>query len=154
MDVFAGPALLGGIMVGMILGSRSPERSRRGADPAADPVLGDAAGLRCDQSALGERGTLPDTAMSLTALHDEIRTYRLAQRRLIAAGHDMPGVPLPPPTHPSDCRYLGIRAEAGGVPVSQEQPGFGCGGGDEAGPPDAAPGPNQPSLPASAPTRV
>lgn len=125
-----GPAVLGGIMMSVAIGSWSLGRWQSGLGvsgdpaPAPAPVAGEAgeaplprAPLRtagaapCQDAARAERRTALAAADSLGELHAEISAYRRAQK--VLEGSDLDVLRLQPPRADlrSECRYLGLMGE-------------------------------------------
>lgn len=126
----SGPAMLGGIMMSVALGSWSLGRWQGGLarsddlSPAVTPAIGEAGeapALRtamgavgappCQDAARAERRTALAVADSLGELHAEITAYRRAEK--VLAGPDADGLRLQPHFENirSECRYLGLTGD-------------------------------------------
>ena len=127
MDVFGGPAALGGIIVCVALGAWMLGRLQGGVAPAADRESGaapvaasrpqvrfdqahDGADLAipCQQAAQAQRRGAPDTAYALGDLHAEISAYRRAEQVLAGLGREQLDLMLVASHAGQDCRYIGV----------------------------------------------
>jgi hypothetical protein len=128
MEQFGGPAALGGIITGLMLGAWMLGRWQGGLAQAPrrrEPVPQNVPGLQtlsralraageetgaaraCQQGAYDERRAVLETDVSLGDLHAEITAYRRAEQ--VLAGHDVRQLGLDLSAAEAEaCRYMGI----------------------------------------------
>lgn len=130
MDVFGGPAALGGIIICVALGAWMLGRWQGGLVPAADQISVAATALLdrpqdrnglshtalapvipCQQAAQAERRGALEAASSLGDLHAEVSAYRLAQQVLAGIGGEQLDVMLVASDAGQECRYIGISGQ-------------------------------------------
>ena len=129
MDLFGGPAALGGIIMCVALAAWTLGRWQGMAlstDTTCDPA-GDAQPLSCDhaaaikdhrpppipcqQAAQADRRGALDVAVSLGELHAEVSAYRRAQQVFAGLASDPLELPAPRGGTLPECRYFGLTGE-------------------------------------------
>lgn len=124
MDHFGGPAVLAGVIVGLMLWSWALGRLQRGAAkgpdsaPAPEPVLiewnapasaSPDSARPCQQAAREERRAALDLSTSLGQIHDEVSAYRREAQVFSHMEEGEMAFTAAAVTEPDgDCRYIGI----------------------------------------------
>lgn len=172
MDLFGGPAALGGIILCVALVAWMLGRWQGGLVPAADQVSAaapvaaegrqDRSGLACtapatstpcQQAALAERRVAVEAAPSLGDLHAEVSAYRRSQQVLAGMGREQLDLVLTASDADPECRYIGISGQPTCPMRGAVRFGSACGAGCTAFQP-LPQGTVQPSLAGSDVTRV
>ncbi len=135
MDIFASPAMLGGIILFVAQGAWMLGRWQGGIMPpdgvsdqphgaaphvaeplrqphrALAPVPLAAPPIVCQQAAQDERRRTLETAASLGDLHAEISAYRRAEQVLAGIAREQLDLVLIPADARHDCRYVGLSGQ-------------------------------------------
>ena len=126
MDIFGGPAALGGIIMCVALGGWMLGRWQGGVAPAADQEIGaDGAqqdrcgtvpdkaepGIPCQQAAQAERRGALEAVSALGELHAEVSAYRRAQQVLAGMARDQLDLVLVASHTGQVCRYIGVSGQ-------------------------------------------
>lgn len=160
MDISAGPAALGGVMMCVALAAWALGRWQGGISPSFDAAVPqdaeapampgedvqDGAAIPHPHAAQAQRQVTMHTEASLGEVHAEITAYRRAERVLCTVQGDAVDYGLQ--SHAADCRHIGVS----GLPTGAH-PNGGCGDGCGAAALSVE-GLAQPSPPASGFTRV
>lgn len=131
MEQFGGPAALGGVVTGLMLGAWMFGRwqslvgtgeGSNGAAPEATPLrplaeqacgerTADAAARQCQVAARAERRVVLENAVAIAQLHEDVSAYRRAQQVLSDAGFRHLPVGWSSSRADQACRYLGVSGE-------------------------------------------
>lgn len=150
MDLFASPAVLGGIMICVALaawtvgrwqGGLAPsarDRREARAAPALPALVHEAPDLRrggqpdatpCQHAAQAERRGALEAAASLGDLHAEVSAYRRAQQVLSGMEREQLDLVLVAAGGGRECRYIGISGQPTCPIHDSARPGAVCGSG-------------------------
>lgn len=144
MDLFGGPAMLGGVMTCIALGAWLLGRWQGGFTPgpdepdraalllqterdAAAPGSGPATATPCRQAARAERCGALEAPASLGDLHAEVSAYRRAQQVLADIGRDQLDAVLVTSREERECLYMRASGHPACPMPRAPQQGSGCG---------------------------
>lgn len=130
MDLFGGPAVLGGIIICVALGAWMLGRWQGGLVPSAGLVCAEtpvalngqqeprdqehatpAPRTPCQQAAQAERRGAVEAASSLGDLHAEVSAYRRAEQVLVRMEREQLDLVLVAADAGQECRYIGISGQ-------------------------------------------